>query len=147
MTTDEAKPILSRSLYMEGDLWRDNQKECDRMANALLAWFNRRTVSKRDLKLLKRVAKAGFEFWHCTACGDLVCSGDRAISDDPRLSWDQFQGVWEVDYSSYPGGRVFGHYSGDAQDLRCNRCRCHDTGAGRLPAHYHEMCWTEGYDS
>lgn len=93
--------------------------DAEERAEALIEWFNRRTVLPVDLDRLIKVGINGFQFWKCPLCEDLVCEGAKAIAK-AKLSWGDFQGARENDRVSYPGI--------GPRDRRCDFCRCHNVG-------------------
>lgn len=68
---------------------------------ALLEWYNirKRDMDYRDYRNLTDLYFQGrFEWWRCPACKKRVMKGNPS-------NWDNFQGVCQVDYTSYPGNR------------------------------------------
>jgi hypothetical protein len=89
----------------------------DSVQEDLLAWFNSSEPDDDDRQLLADLYNAeGFEAWNCVKCGDRVYKGD------PK-SWDHFQGVQQVDYTSYPGNTD--KYKPEHLLRLCDSCRCH----------------------
>ncbi len=71
----------------------------EHVKNDLIAWYNLRP---EDLcpsdknKLTALYDKGLFHAWDCPQCGERVYEGEPE-------QWDGFQGVCQVDYTSYPG--------------------------------------------
>lgn len=86
----------------------------------LVEWFNRVTVSESELRRLAALEKDGrFEVWECPSCGDRVYKGSPE-------DWDHFQGVKQVDYTSFPGSP-----NRTDNDQLCDNCRCYGVGGAQ----------------
>ena len=85
----------------------------------LLEWFNVREPSSLDKMKLAELAEQGlFEAWDCPKCGDRVYRGQ------PR-NWNNYQGVLQVDYTSYPGAPE--RHTLEYLESMCDHCRMYDT--------------------
>lgn len=83
----------------------------------LITWFNVSKPDSDDLKSLAALFNAGrFHAWNCPKCGE------RCYFGDPE-DWGEFQGVMEVDYTSYPGDETV--YAVSFLRLLCDTCRCY----------------------
>jgi len=83
----------------------------------LLAWFNVREPGAEDKeRLAKLLADGLFEAWDCPECGERVYRGE------PK-DWGHFQGVLQVDYTSYPGNTE--KYNEEYLLKMCDHCRCY----------------------
>lgn len=102
----------------------------------MLTWFNVDVTTEKEKRTLAKLYSQGkFHSWDCPRCNDRVCYG----SPD---NWDNFQGVQQPDYASYPG-------CDSPLKIRlqlCDQCRMHDVnsmselnllGVG-LPPHWSE---------
>ena len=97
----------------ERAFWRDldDQTQAD-----LLAWLNVQNPFNMDRERLAELYSAGrFKAWACPGCGN------RCYRGEPE-SWDRFQGVVQVDYSSYSGD--LDKYQPDYNARLCDDCRC-----------------------
>lgn len=80
----------------------------------LINWFNivPESIDDDDKQLLADLYNNGqFEAWDCPKCGA------RCYNGTPD-NWGAFQGVSNVDHTSYPG-------DGEKTALWCDRCRCY----------------------
>ena len=93
--------------------WSDVPEDAQR---DLLEWFN---CSKPDAADKKRLASmyfnGRFHAWNCINCGDRCYYGDP---DD----WSHFQGVLQLDFTSYPGCDS----KPDRIVRMCDHCRMYD---------------------
>ena len=81
----------------------------------LLNWFNSTKPSQDDKRKLSALYHAGkFHAWDCPSCGERVYWGDPD-------EWDDFQGVRQADFTSYPGCDEYFHPRLIAQ--QCDSCR------------------------
>jgi hypothetical protein len=84
--------------------------------NDLIEWYNASEPTSEDLELLVALFESGrFEAWNCE-CGEKVYRGDPE-------DWGHFQGVRQVDYTSYPGN--IEKYQAEHLERMCDSCRCH----------------------
>ena len=81
----------------------------------LLTWFNVGEPTYEDKERLALLSQnGGFEAWDCPDCGDRVYEGTPT-------SWANFQGVMQVDYTSYPGNKE--KYTPKYLKRMCDDCR------------------------
>lgn len=86
----------------------------------LLAWFNCSKPTAVDKRRLAKLATDGrFRAWECPECESRVYQGDPE-------DWKHFQGVDQVDYTSYPvhGDSI---YKPEYLEKLCDSCRMSDT--------------------
>lgn len=95
---------------MWNDLSEQTQKD-------LFDWFNWTEVTDDEKDMLAELFESGqFKAWDCRKCGERVYAGDP---DD----WDNYQGVRQADFCSYPGDDTV--YQPDYLAYLCDHCRCH----------------------
>lgn len=83
----------------------------------LINWYNIREedLNSADKQRLARLLWAGrFKAWDCPQCGE------RCYEGDPT-NWDHFQGVLQVDFSSFPGNAE--KYQPEFLSRMCDDCR------------------------
>lgn len=103
---EEARPLLATMLRVVCKLEDD---EAEQAADDLVEWRNSTVLDRIDLERLAQLYKAGrFRAWDCPTCDERVYEGKPA-------DWGHFQGVRQVDYTSYPL---------DSRS-QCDHCRCH----------------------
>lgn len=113
---NNAKAIESLAARIEFKTPASDEPEDDfvgddnrRVATDLVSWYNVSDLIDADLRILAELYLAGgFRAWDCLTCGDRVYEGSPE-------NWDNFQGVCQVDYVSYPEG----------SRKQCDYCRCH----------------------
>jgi hypothetical protein len=103
--------------------------------NDLLTWYNLSETDAADRRKLAALLGNGqFHAWDCPLCGERVYYGNPD-------NWDDYQGVCQADYCSYPG--CTDYYTARLVSQMCDQCRMNspavkdtnETGAGE-PA-----CW------
>jgi hypothetical protein len=83
----------------------------------LLEWLNSSIPTRADKRRLAKLYYDGlFHAWDCPTCGDRVYHGEPE-------NWDHFQGVHEMDFSSYPGWNKI--FTQEIIEKQCDHCRCH----------------------
>lgn len=82
----------------------------------LLAWYNSKPSWHDKQRLAKLYAEGRFKAWDCPGCGD------RCYFGRPE-SWNLFQGVNQVDHTSYPGDTE--KFTEEYLRQLCDTCRCH----------------------
>jgi hypothetical protein len=80
----------------------------------LETWFNREPDEADKTILAKLFNDGKFRAWNCVECGERCYEGQP---DD----WGHFQGVSQVDYTSYPGNDE--KYQPDYLRQMCDHCR------------------------
>jgi len=68
----------------------------EQVLNDLEEWYNHTVLGEEDYDLLFELFNKGqFHAWDCTSCGE------RCFNAEPD-NWENFQGVNQIDYVSYP---------------------------------------------
>ena len=81
----------------------------------LREWYNQRDLVGHERRLLADLFIQGkFHAWNCPTCGERCYWGDP---DD----WGDFQGVRQLDFTSYPGQPE--HYTDWITSRQCDDCR------------------------
>jgi len=81
----------------------------------LTQWFNAVVVDDDDKILLAQLyIRGNFHAWNCPTCGERVYWGDPE-------DWDNFQGVCQADFTSYPGSTDY--YTLRIVTQQCDSCR------------------------
>lgn len=93
-------------------LWRDLSEQTK---TDLHKWYNSSKISTAEKNMLAALYSSGrFYAWDCPNCGARVYRGD------PR-DWGNYQGVLQVDYTSYPGNDE--KYTAEYLEKLCDNCR------------------------
>ena len=80
----------------------------------LIHWYNTSEPNGQDRRRLAELYSEGkFHAWNCPSCGERVYWGEP---DD----WNQFQGVCQADFTSYPGSSNVSPWLISRQ---CDSCR------------------------
>jgi hypothetical protein len=81
----------------------------------LAEWYNVKDLTGRDKTRLAKLYYAGrFHAWDCPTCGERVYDGDPE-------DWGDFQGVRQVDHTSYPGRSDI--FTDEVIGKQCDHCR------------------------
>lgn len=94
--------------------WNDLSEQ---VKDDLTEWYNVRAdnLTQADKNRLAALyGKGQFHAWDCPMCGDRVFHGEPD-------NWDNFQGVCEVDYTSYPGDDDV--FAAEYLEKLCDDCR------------------------
>lgn len=86
----------------------------------LLDWFDVSNPEAEDLARLAELYASGrFRAWNCPSCDERVYEGNPE-------SWEHFQGVCQLDYTSYPGDAE--KFTAKYLAKLCDLCRCYGSG-------------------
>ncbi len=94
---------------------RDWDKLPEQTRVDLINWFDAVSLSLEDTKILAWLYLDGkFQAWDCPDCGD------RVYLAQPD-NWEDFQGVLQADFVSYPGDKE--KYQETWISQQCDDCR------------------------
>ena len=103
---------------MKGVIIMNEWKDIDEnMQERLIEWYNVREEDMDDddrQRLAELYFNYNFQSWNCPECGTHVHYGTPD-------NWDNFQGVCQADYTSYPGNKV--KYTQTYLTQMCDHCR------------------------
>ena len=99
----------------------------------LIEWFNRKKPDEGDKRRLIMLLKEDcFEAWDCPMCGERCYEGDI---ERAGLSWGDFQGVCNPDYSYYGNTEIF---TEEFTKRCCDACRCRPTQFFPYDGHFYK---------
>lgn len=90
--------MYESTYFSEGIAFATNFKSLPEQVQVdLKTWYNRSELEiKEEIRLFNLVKRGLFHAWNCPECGERCYYGEPS-------NWDFFQGVWQIDYTSFPG--------------------------------------------